>query len=123
MAKVLSPEDTVQRQLEAFNARELEALLATYADDAEIYEHPGTLIAAGKDALRERYRARLAEPNLHAHLLYRVVVGKKVIDHERVTRTFPEGEGEIDLLMIYEVEDGRIAKAWAIAGERTLYSR
>ena len=123
MAEVLSPEVTVQRQLDAFNARDLEALLATYADEAEIHEHPRTLIAAGKAALLERYRARLAEPNLHAHLLYRVVLGKKVIDHERVTRTFPEGEGEIDLLMIYEVENGRIAKAWTIAGERTLYSR
>ena len=123
MTEFPSPEVTVQRQLDAFNARDLEALLATYADEAEIYEHPGTLIAAGKDALRERYRDRLAEPNLHAHLLYRVVLGKKVIDHERVTRTFPEGEGEIDLLMIYDVNDGRIAKAWSIAGERTLYSR
>ena len=36
MAEVLSPEVTVQRQLDAFNARDLEALLATYADEAEI---------------------------------------------------------------------------------------
>jgi len=123
MTEVASPEVVVQRQLDAFNSRDLDALLATYSDEAEIYEHPGTLIAAGKDALRERYRVRLAEPNLHAELLYRVVLGSKVIDHERVTRTFPEGEGEIDLLMIYEVKDGRIAKAWSVAGARTLYSR
>lgn len=123
MAEVESSEVTVQRQLDAFNARDLEALLATYADDAEVYEHPSTLIAAGKDALRQRYAARLAEPNLRADLRYRVVLGSKVIDHERVIRTFPEGEGEIDLVMIYEVKAGRIAKAWSIAGARTLYSR
>ena len=123
MAEAESAEVTVQRQLDAFNARDLEALLATYADDAEVYEHPSTLIAAGKDALRQRYAARLAEPNLRADLRYRVVLGSKVIDHERVIRTFPEGEGEIDLIMIYEVKAGRIAKAWSIAGAPTLYSR
>lgn len=122
MTAVPSPEKIVQRQLDAFNARDLEALLATYADDAEIYEHPGVLIAAGKSVLRERYRARLAEPNLHAELLYRVVLGSKVVDHEKVTRTFAEGPGQLELLMTYEVKNGQIAKAWSIAGVRTLNS-
>lgn len=33
---------------------------------------------------------------------------------------FPEGPGRIRLLMIYEVQSGRIAKAWMIAGEKVL---
>jgi hypothetical protein len=121
MSDLSTPEAAVQRQLDAFNARDLEALLATYADDAEIFEHPATLLASGKAALRERYRARLSEPNLHAELLHRAVLGSKVVDHERVTRTFPDGPGEIELLMMYEVQNGRIAKSWSIAGARTLY--
>ena len=43
-----------------------------------------------------------------------------VVDHEEVTRTFPEGAGKIRLLMIYEVQSGRIAKAWSMAGAKTL---
>lgn len=121
MTGLPTPESVVQRQLDAFNARDLDALLAAYADDAEIFEHPATLLASGKAALRERYRARLAEPNLHAELLHRAVLGSKVVDHERVTRTFPEGPGELELLMIYEVQNGRIAKSWSIVGARTLY--
>jgi putative hydrolase of HD superfamily len=39
-----------------------------------------------------------------------------VIDHERVTRTFPEGPGTVELVMIYQVENDKIAKAWVIAG-------
>jgi hypothetical protein len=35
-----------------------------------------------------------------------------VVDQERVTRTFPDGPGEIDVIAIYEVENGKIAKAW-----------
>jgi len=45
-----------------------------------------------------------------------------VVDHETVTRTFPEGPGEIDVLCIYEVEHGKIAKAWFKKGERRLHS-
>ena len=43
-----------------------------------------------------------------------------VVDHEQVTRTFPEGAGEIELVMIYEVKEGRIAKAWTIAGAKKI---
>jgi hypothetical protein len=48
------------------------------------------------------------------------VVGTTVIDHERVTRTFPEGPGEIELVMIYAVTGGRIANAGAISGPKTV---
>jgi hypothetical protein len=70
--------------------------------------------------LRQRFLARFQEPNLHARLLSRVVLGRRVIDHEEVTRTFPEGTGSQELVMIYEVQHGRIARAWSIAGEKKL---
>jgi hypothetical protein len=114
------PAAVVQRQLDAFNARDIDALLATYAEDAQMFEHPSKLLASGAAAFRERYTARFQEPNLHAALLSRVVMGHIVIDHEEVRRTFPEGPGKMKLLMIYEVQSGRIAKAWNIAGEKTL---
>lgn len=114
------PAAVVQRQLDAFNARDLDALLATYAADAEMVEHPSKLLARGAAAFRERYTARFQEPNLWATLLSRTVLGAVVVDHEEVRRTFPEGAGKIRLLMIYEVQQGRIVKAWSIAGEKTL---
>lgn len=106
----------VQRQLDAYNARDIEALLAVYADDAQLFEHPSTLLAVGTAQLRERFAARFREPNLHAELLHRRVVGRIVVDHERVTRTFPAGPGTIELVMIYEIVGGRIQRAWSIAG-------
>ena len=47
-------------------------------------------------------------------------MGNIVVDHEDVSRTFPEGPGRIGLLMIYEVQAGRIVRAWTIAGEKIL---
>jgi hypothetical protein len=114
------PEAVVQRQLDAFNARDIDALLATYAGDAQMFEHPSKLLASGSAAFRERYAARFQETNLHATLLNRTVMGNIVVDHEEVSRTFPEGAGKIRLLMIYEVENGKIARAWSIAGAKTL---
>lgn len=106
-----SPEAVVQRQLDAYNARDIDALLATYAPDARQYEHPGKLLATGADEMRERMAVRFREPNLHARLLQRAVMGNIVIDHEEVTRTFPEGTGTVNMVAIYEVVDGRIASA------------
>ncbi len=117
---VETPSVVVQRQLDAYNAKELDVLLSIYADDAELFEHPATLLAKGAAQLRERFAARFQEPNLHAELLQRNAMGRFVIDHERVTRTFPEGPGTIELIMIYEVINGRIARAWSLIGEKTI---
>ena len=61
--------------------------------------------------MRERMAVRFAEPDLHAELLSRVVMGSVVVDHERITRNFPEGKGTIEMLCVYEVVNGFIAKA------------
>jgi hypothetical protein len=114
-------ESVVQRQLDAFNARDVGALLEVYADDAQLFEHPAKLLASGAAELRHRFVSRFQEPNLRAVLLKRIVAGSVVVDHERVTRTFPEGAGEIELVMIYEVKEGRIAKAWSIAGTKRIF--
>jgi hypothetical protein len=63
---------------------------------------------------------RFQEPNLHARLLNRIVLGNTVIDHEMVTRTFAEGTGTLEMTAIYEVRDGLIARAWFMFGDKTL---
>lgn len=117
-----SPEAVVQRQLDAYNARDLDALVALYAPDARHFEHPTTLLATGSAEIRERLRIRFQEPNLHARLNRRIVVGNLVVDHETISRTFPEGKGTLELLAMYEVRDGRIANAWFRPGAKTLDS-
>ena len=115
-------EVVVQRQLDAFNARDLDGLLATYAEDARLFEHPATLLAAGLSQLRERFALRFQEANLHAELLNRIVMDRFVVDYERVVRTFPEGAGSIELIATYEVHEGRIINAWFLFGRKTLDS-
>ncbi len=117
-----TPADLIQRQLDAYNAHDLDALLATYSEDAQLFEHPATILASGHSQLRARFALRFQEPNLHAHLINRLVLGRFVVDHERVTRTFPEGPGTIELIVTYEVVDGKIINAWFLAAPKTLDS-
>jgi hypothetical protein len=119
-ASATGPEAVVQAQLAAYNARDLNAFLATYADDAQLFEHPSKLLAGGLAQLRERYAARFAEPNLHAVVVKRIVMGDYVIDHETVTRTFPEGTGTQDAIAMYEVQGMHITRVWFVFGARTL---
>lgn len=106
-----NPETIVQRQLDAYNAKDLDAWLATYAEDAKQFALGGDLLAAGHAAIRARTAPRFSEPNLFAKLLSRTVIGHVVIDHEEVTRTFPEGPGHVELVCIYQVAHGKIQSA------------
>ena len=119
ITKNVNPEATIQRQLDAYNTHDIDALMASYAEDAQQFEHPSKLLANGSAQIRERFVAGFKVPNLHARLLKRIVAGNFVIDHEQVTRMFPEGTGKIELVAMYEVQHEKIAKAWFITGAKT----
>ncbi|HEX8606079.1 MAG TPA: nuclear transport factor 2 family protein [Pseudoduganella sp.] len=115
-----SPLFVVQAQLDAFNAKDVNALMRTYAADAEEFALHGERLAKGHDELRPRYMARFEEHDLFARLLSRTVAGNIVIDLELITRNFPEGLGTLEMLCIYEVVDGRIRRASFASGAKTL---
>ena len=118
-----SPLAVVQAQLDAYNAKDIEALLATYALDAEQHELHGGLLAKGHDEMRPRFLARFAELDLRARLLSRTAAANFVVDHELIVRNFPEGRGTVEMLCIYEVRDGCIQKASFAVGEKRLDAR
>jgi hypothetical protein len=112
----------VEQQLNAYNARDIDAFMQWWADDCEYYEFPSRLLARGASEIRERHVTRFKEPNLFGRLIHRAVVGNIVVDQECVTRTFPDGPGEIEVLAIYEVVNGKIARAWFKMGHPQLFS-
>ncbi len=118
--KNLSPESIVQAQLDAYNAKDIEALLRTYAPDAEQFTLHGERLAQGHAEMRPRFMQRFAEAHLHARLISRSVIGNVVVDVESITRDFPEGVGTLELLCLYEVRDGLIQKASFVTGAKIL---
>lgn len=114
-----SAEEVVQKQLDAYNARDIAAFLATYADEAELFRFPDTPSAKGKEEMRKNYTVRFSDTLLHCIIVKRIVMGNTVIDHERVRVTLPEGPGVMEAIAIYEVDDGKIAKVTFISGKKT----
>ena len=117
-----SPATVVQAQLDAYNAKDIEALLNTYAPDAEQFTLHGERLAVGHEQMRPRFLGRFSEPDLQARLLSRTVVGNIVTDFEVITRNFPEGRGTLEMLCIYEVLNGLIQRASFSLGEKTLHA-
>ncbi len=102
-----SPETVVQRQLNAYNARDIEAFLDTYSEHIELYNFNGPLLAKGKDQLRMTYSALFERtPNLYCKIENRIVQGNQVIDQEYVRF----GNDFLSATAIYEVENGKIKK-------------
>ncbi len=104
-----TPEMLAQQQLNAYNAHDLDAFLAPYAEDVEIYQLGGKLLMKGKEQMRKDYQFITRTPKLYCHLLNRIVEGNTVIDHEEV---YGFGEKPFYGVAIYEIEKGKIVKVY-----------
>lgn len=105
-------DDPVQAQVDAYNARDIDAFVASYDPDVVITDATGRAIMTGQDTIREEYGAMFeASPDLRAEILGRVSAGDWTVDQERVSRG-----GEIrEVLVAYQVTDGLISRVMMLA--------
>ncbi|MCL1091222.1 nuclear transport factor 2 family protein [Shewanella profunda] len=113
-ARESTPEALVQAQLEAYNQRDLATFVAQFSDEVCIYRPPATEpVIQGKAAFSDFYQnERFNLPNLHAEIVSRMVVGNKVVDHERISGI---KEHPFEVMMVFEVSDGLIQNMWSFA--------
>lgn len=108
-----SPEAVIQAQVEAYNAHDIDAFMALHSPTAKLYNlTSGELIFEGEATIRERYTNRFTNPDLHAEIINRMVIGNRVIDHERVRGIEPDRD--VEVVAVYDVEDGLIQRVWFI---------
>lgn len=108
-----SPEAVVDIQIEAYNQRDIEAFVATFARDVKTYAHPNTLQISGVEDLKSVYAGFFnANPELHAEVTGKIIQGNFVIYHEFVTGV--DGRDDFFATAIYEVLDGKIQNIWFI---------
>ncbi|WP_347925269.1 nuclear transport factor 2 family protein [Pontimicrobium sp. SW4] len=100
-------EGIVQKQLDAYNNRDIDAFMATYTKDIKLYNYPNQLQTDGQEQMRKSYEQWFKQtPDLRAFIKKRIVIGNKVIDEEQVT-----ANGQVfNAVAIYEVENGLIKK-------------
>ncbi|MEL6536209.1 MAG: amidohydrolase family protein [Bacteroidota bacterium] len=105
-----TPEILAQRQLNAYNAGDIDAFLEPYSDSVKIYQMPASEpYVVGKENIRPRYASMFENvPELHCEVVDRIVVGNTVIDQERITG-LPDGSiGRA--IAIYKMAQGKIVE-------------
>ena len=111
---VESPQDLVQRQLNAYNARDIEAFLATYAPDVVIQTLPqGPTAPTGLEFIRQRWGAQFKnKPDAAVRILHRIVQGSFVIDQEQFVHRWDLSQQSLAGTAVYEVQNGLIDRVW-----------
>lgn len=99
----------VQKQLDSYNAQDIETFMSCYADDAVLAGLNGAVTHTGKAAIQARHVDLFATfPQNKAKLVNRIDLGSTVVDHEAVERS-PGGEA-FEVAAIYTIKDGLIAR-------------
>ncbi len=115
-----SPEDLAQRQLNAYNFRDIDAFLDVYDENVEVYNFPNELKYKGKEIMRKRYSKMFDNtPNLHCELVNRIVYGNTVIDEERVQF----GNRIIEAVAIYHIDNNKIKKVYFVPKKSKISSK
>jgi hypothetical protein len=98
-----STADAVERQVAAYNARDIEAFVTCHADDVVIEGPDGVISMRGRDEVRTAYGSLFGRsPGLHAEIASRIRVGRWVIDEEIVTG---HPAGDLHAVAIYHLDD------------------
>jgi len=101
------PTIIVDKQLEAYNKRDIDAFVQTYTEDVQLFNYPNAPRSQGHDGMRQGYTDFFAQtPDLHCEIKNRIVIGNKVIDEEYITMNGTH----FSAVAIYEVTNGLISK-------------
>jgi hypothetical protein len=100
----------VQRQLDAYNARDIETFLDCYTEDVLIEDATtGKPLMEGRGKMREQYTKMFASsPNLRCTVVKRMELNQTVIDEESIDG-HPRGNG-VKAIAIYHLRGDKIAR-------------
>ncbi|MFB9368312.1 nuclear transport factor 2 family protein [Kitasatospora sp. NPDC001664] len=99
-----TPQEVVERQLAAYNAHDIDAFTATYAEHVVVNRRTGDPLH-GHEALRAVYAPQFAAGRCRAEILGRLTEGPWVVDHELAHGVAAE---PVRVLVAYHVRDGLI---------------
>ena len=108
-----TPLAVVQRQLDTYNAQDIDGFAAVFSEDAEVFRNIGDSEPSikGREAIHAAYGKLFRDnPRNKSTLMGRMVQGNFVLDHELITGR----DSEFRIIAIYEVEDGLIVRAWFV---------
>ena len=110
----VGPEALVQ-QMDAYNAHDLDAMVACYGPGIEFWTMDGKVRGEkGVVALRAGYAELFKKfPKVKVKVLTRICQGTFVIDQQQADGM---GQSPITVTAIYETAQGKIVRVWYIGG-------
>ncbi len=100
----------VEKQLDAYNRRDIEGFTNYYSDSVKVYRFPDQFLYQGKEIFRNNYSQMFDRyPNLNCKVINRIVEGDTVIDHESVLFA---GEKRQKFIVIYKIVAGKIQEVY-----------
>ena len=111
----VSNAELVQRQLDAYNAGDIDEFVKVFHDEISVWSFQGdSAVISGIDHFREVYGNLFEQsPDLYCNVVNRTIVNDKVLDYEIVTGRKRSTE-TLHLVMVYEFKDGKIWKCTSI---------
>src|SRR6266550_1910479 len=112
----MSAVEVVQRQVEAYNARDLNRFVSAYSETIAIFRMPSTepIISSKIELAKFCSTQRFNLPGLRAEIVNRIVLGNKVIDHERVSGV---RDTPLEIAAVYKVVGELIERVWFFPSE------
>lgn len=108
---MITPEQLVQKQLDAYNNNDLNSFCKCFASDIKVYSYPDLINTTinGEIEYREAYKKTFeAFPHQIATVTKRMVLNNTVVDYEVVTGRKPNET--LEVIVIYEIENEFIKK-------------
>jgi hypothetical protein len=100
--------EVVDRQIAAYNARDIDGFLACYAPDAVVEDGRSNVLMRGIEQLRAEYEPFFRDfPSLHGDVIGRITAGAWTVDEEVITGWQPE---PVKALAAYYVANDRIER-------------
>ncbi|MCH2194016.1 nuclear transport factor 2 family protein [Kordia sp.] len=97
----------VQKQIVAYNAKDIDAFAATFTDNVTFYNFPKQEFLKGKKQLRELFGDLFRKnPDLYCEIESKIVTGNIVIFQENVQ--FQKEQPFLEYIVMYKVENDKI---------------
>lgn len=110
------PAAIVQKQLSAYNQRNINDFIVLFDDNAKFYRYGESIpFLEGKEAIKKYYDHLFQQsPDLKSEIQSRIIIGNKVIDHEIITGRMGK-KTPIELVLIFEVAESKIMRCEVIS--------
>jgi hypothetical protein len=102
-------EQLIDKLVECYNSHNARGFADCFAENVKTYEHPNILSQNSREEIFETYEKVFAmRPNNRTTVVHRIIIGNRIIDHEKVNREI--NDEPFDAIAIYEIENNLIQR-------------